>query len=470
MNQYGKLLLLETPKACDCVDDLSFLRERHLHALWAEQKWLKPMQTASGLMIEVISPGIWNNGPGPDFLKAELKIQGVTLRGDIEIHIKDESWDHHGHNNDSRYNNVVLHISMTAGGTAKQITKENGERPAQAYFENYLTQPIDQLIHIIELDHYPYKEFLGAGACSQTLFHELDEKAIQALFHEAALWRALKKYDYLNFAIDDAAEILIAGICQGLGFRHNSAAFLQLYRSVQRLEISDEGKMLATLMQMTGFFSEKYEKLWGEDAYYRQLKELSPVQVSQISLNFQQIRPLNHPLRRLVYLSKFLTDPGRFSIQTKLMGLWEAWESIEPADRFLRQMTALIPHYSEAYFETRYFFGEHRPTKKLGLIGDETKLEILLNVFIPFLQNTMKRSSDQLKISALLRAFPHRETGKFKYLSHRFFGQTDKKEWIARGDLQQGAYQLHKDFCQHYESSCQGCPFVKKYKNNFNLS
>lgn len=468
MSSYAKLLLLDTPKACDRQQDPCLLRERHLHALWAEQKWLKPLKTASGSSIEVVSPGIWNSGAGPDFLKAELKMDGNTVRGDIEIHLKDESWAQHGHNSDPRYNDVILHLSLYGESAPQTITKENGTSPSQAYLENALIVPPEQLVLLIDLDLYPYKEFLGSGTCAQTLFQELNAGAIETFFHEAALWRSSKKYEQLNFYVDDSAEILIAGVCQALGFKQNSAAFLQLYRYVQRLNIEDEKVMLATLMKLTGFFGEKYQKLWGNDLYYQELALLGEQETFRFPLSFQQIRPLNHPLRRLVYLSKFLTDPRRYFIQTELMSLWDAAETLEPVAGFSKKMNALIPSYTDSYFENRFFFGDATSKKRLGLIGEETKNEILLNSFIPFLQNTMKQSADQIKISVLVKSFPHRATGKYNYLTHRFFGQTEKNKILARGDLQQGAYQLHKDFCQHYESSCTGCPFVKRFKNIFN--
>lgn len=464
MNPYGRLLQLETPKACEKNKDNLPIRERYLHALWAEQKWFNPLKTVSGDSIEVISPGIWNSSPGPDFLKAELKIDGAIVRGDIEIHIKDEAWEQHQHHIDPRYNDVVLHISLFGENSPKAIRKANGTAAEQSYFESALTVSPESLVNLIDLDQYPYKEFLGSGTCAHTLFQQLPDEKIDDFFHQAALWRSRKKYEHLNFFVDDSAEILIAGVCQALGFKQNSALFLELYRYVSRLNVTKEIEMLSLLMQLTGFFNDKYQKLWGADPYYQQLLALAPNEIPRFHLNFTQVRPLNHPLRRLVYLSKFLTDPRRHSIQTQLMNLWDTCDSVQS---ILKQLKSLIPSYTDDHFEKRYFFENHHSAKRLGLIGEDTINEILLNSFIPFLQNTMNCDADRSKISDLIKAFPHRPTGKFKYLKHRFFGQEKKGTALLRGDLQQGAYQLHKDFCQYYESSCNGCPFVKRYQSTF---
>ena len=41
------------------------------------------MAAASGATIEIIHPGDWNRGAGPDFLGAEILVDGKRLRGDI---------------------------------------------------------------------------------------------------------------------------------------------------------------------------------------------------------------------------------------------------------------------------------------------------------------------------------------------------------------------------------------------------
>lgn len=468
MQRYARILQPETQKASDSpVCPTKSLRERHLHAIWAEQKWFLDLMTSQGDRIEVLAPGIWNTGPGPDFIKAELKINGTLLKGDIEIHLHDRGWEQHGHHHDPRYNDVILHISLYHDSSNRLIQSENGVIITQTYLERRLILPIDELIALIDLDLYPHKEYLGSGTCAKVLFSELEDVHIESFFHEAALWRAKKKYEHLNFFVTDSADLLVAGICQALGFKNNSTTFLRLFRELQSRKLPTESETLAFVMKATGFFSEKYRKLWGQDAFYQRLLELSPLSTSSYPLHYAQVRPLNHPLRRLVYLAKLMSDPTKDKIQRGLMALWERFDQYNKLSTFLKEMRTLIPDYHDSYFESRYFFGNLTSNKRLGLIGEETKNEILLNVFIPFLLCTMVKDRDQERLSKIMTMIPFRTTGKSKYLAHRFFGQSARNQLLARGDLQQGAYQLHKDFCQHYESSCNGCPFINRYKNVF---
>src|SRR5437868_5565612 len=89
-----------------------FFTERHLQAVWLEQKYFKNLRAVSGEEIRVISPGIWNAEAGPDFLKAHLRIGNCDYKGDIEIHLAESGWYQHRHHEDPRYNNVVFHLSL----------------------------------------------------------------------------------------------------------------------------------------------------------------------------------------------------------------------------------------------------------------------------------------------------------------------------------------------------------------------
>ncbi len=51
-----------------------------------------------------------NKNSGPDFFNARIKIGETVWAGNIEIHIKSSDWYAHKHQNDSAYENIILHI------------------------------------------------------------------------------------------------------------------------------------------------------------------------------------------------------------------------------------------------------------------------------------------------------------------------------------------------------------------------
>ena len=173
------------------------LTERHLQAVWYEQKYFRNLKTSDEQDVKVISPGIWNSEAGPDFLKAHLKIGNKEFRGDVEIHLLPESWKQHHHHIDSRYNHVVFHLSLWKQKKEKLITTQKGKCIHQAFLENFLTIPLGRIVQLIDLDLYPYKKFVGSGRCSQALFHSLPKKKVESFFQLAADWRLQQKRIYL---------------------------------------------------------------------------------------------------------------------------------------------------------------------------------------------------------------------------------------------------------------------------------
>lgn len=60
--------------------------------------------------MQIIIPGKLNTNQGPDFTNAQIKIDGTTFVGSIELHLKASHWNEHGHSDDVHYKNVILHV------------------------------------------------------------------------------------------------------------------------------------------------------------------------------------------------------------------------------------------------------------------------------------------------------------------------------------------------------------------------
>ena len=69
------------------------------------------LRAGNGRRFRVIYPGRIGTTAGPDFRDAVLEEEGVGLvRGDVEVHVRQRDRNAHGHDNDPRYNGVVLHL------------------------------------------------------------------------------------------------------------------------------------------------------------------------------------------------------------------------------------------------------------------------------------------------------------------------------------------------------------------------
>ncbi|WP_068468955.1 DUF2851 family protein [Candidatus Protochlamydia phocaeensis] len=467
-------LLDPFPCASEKKQAYALLTERHLQAVWLEQKYVRGWTTKEGERIEVLSPGIWNTEAGPDFLKAHIRIGKQEYRGDIEIHLSDEEWYAHGHHQDPRYNQVMLHLSYHLPSRALSIRKENGQAAVQVYVEKSLSVPLSRLMRLVDLDLYPYRRFVSSGKCEKELFQRLSESQIKDLLMSAAYWRLERKADYLQNRLADRSLQLAGGMAMALGYRHNAEAFLELFLFLLPYRDLPYSDLLAIALGCCGFFEEGRKWSWEQSIYYQQLRTAWGAWKDQIihqaSLRLDRIRPLNHPIRRLAYLVKLLQDRKLDSLWFDLLAVWQAQaidvQSPKEVVKLVQRLIDLIPNYEDPYWKRHFTFEACVQREELPLVGEDLKREMLINTYLPLLYATIKEKGDYEEWRAFQRLYQTLKSplsSKKRYLMHRFFGESSKKNLLKYSEMAQGAYQLHKDFCLHFEASCDGCPFVERY-------
>lgn len=451
------------------------LTERHMQAMWLEQKYFKSL-IINNLSVEVISPGIWNSESGPDFLKAHLKVGNEEWRGDIELHLSQESWYQHGHHTDPHYNQVMLHICYwPAAKEQLTLTSENKPVPV-VHMQPALTIPESRILKLIDLDLYPYQHFAGSGKCSHLLFNRLSPEQSQQLLRSAAAWRLKTKLEQLTAKIPNDALRLIGGISMVLGYKHNAESFLRLFEKVLQQRLENEFSLLAYALGISGFFSPHFQDKWKTSPFYQQLVKQYHMLNSpcpHIFLKLDKTRPANHPARRLAVLVKMIRDPQIWTLESTLIFLWQSqWNHKQSKDwNNLKQLCMeIIPSYTDEYWDRHYTFEDHDQQKPITLVGEDLKQEILINVGLPLLYANIEKRNNEAEKQAFVQFYssiPATKTNKSRYLGYRFFGNYNQQVKLTKADLQQGAYQIHRDFCIHFEASCQGCPFVERYAKAF---
>jgi len=87
------------------------MQEDFLHYIWQYQKLTTlGLKTVQGNDLQVISVGELNTNSGPDFYNSRVVICHQEWVGTVEIHLKASDWFVHQHQNDSAYDNVILHV------------------------------------------------------------------------------------------------------------------------------------------------------------------------------------------------------------------------------------------------------------------------------------------------------------------------------------------------------------------------
>lgn len=472
---YASLLSSLSPKAAESHAPYTYLTERHLQVMWYEQKYFKNLTTSIGEPIQVISPGIWNAESGPDFQKAHLLIGNKEIRGDIEIDLMDENWVHHKHHQDSRYHQVILHISFWKPNKQKPLVTAEGKQLITTYLEPFITISPTRIISLIDLDLYPYKQFLGSGKCAQALFKHLSEEEIRRFFRQSSEWRLSKKQLYLASRFDEEPLQFAGGIAMALGYKQNTEPFLDLFQTLYPLKNLSEANLFSLALGSCGFFQETFRKKWQDSSFYQSLlslwQEKSSLLQRRIALRLSHIRPLNHPVRRLFILAKLISDPYLTHYFVRLTSLWDhSWQGNKKWSELRRTLTNLIPSYQDPYWNTHFLFELQEQKKPLSLIGEDLKKQILINTFLPLLYHKIvirENPEEKKAFLSFYASFNEAENSKTRYLAHRFFGDSEKRILLRKSQHAQGAYQLHKDFCIHFEASCVGCPFVDRFKRLF---
>jgi|FLOH01.1.fsa_nt_gi hypothetical protein len=85
-------------------------QEVALQQSWKHLPLFRPLELKDETTLLIIDTGQLNDGAGPDFLNAQLLIDGELLLGDVECHLKSRDWYYHGHDNDKKYHRVILHV------------------------------------------------------------------------------------------------------------------------------------------------------------------------------------------------------------------------------------------------------------------------------------------------------------------------------------------------------------------------
>lgn len=449
------------------------LTERHIQAIWLEQKYIKNLVTKEGEKVKVISPGIWNAEAGPDFLKAHLVIGGKEVHGDIEIDLCEEYWNTHNHSRDERHRNTILHIVYWNSKAQFSTTTLAGKAIPTVFLEDRLTISQKRIGRLIDLDLYPYKKFVGTGRCSKLLFHKCGEDKSAQLLRTAALWRLGQKRQYLSEWVPSTPLQPLGGIAMALGYKQNTQVFLELFLWLLSYRDRPQREILSAAMGACGYFEEAYMSRWQpSDEYnnlYRLWQSMAAEAEHQCKLVLNQIRPLNSPLRRLAYLSFLMSDPHSEKILEKLKTLWSSFlpslGERKGMQRLYQSLLSLIPEYNDAHWNSHYNFEEEPRKEFLSLIGESTKKQVLINTFLPLIYQVVLQRFDMGEMAAFqnfYRSLASSKSGKSRYLQHRFFGE-DTRDRLKQADLEQGALQIHRDFCIYYEASCEGCPFVERY-------
>ncbi|HMO04212.1 MAG TPA: DUF2851 family protein [Kiritimatiellia bacterium] len=439
--------------------------ERHVQAVWFDQRW-RPggLITATGERVEVVYPGRWNMEAGPDFLDAVL-VLGPGMRrieGDVEVHVFPSGWRQHGHRHDPRYRRVVAHVTYFEG------VVEPGELPPGAVeipLRSLLQAQPGFAFEHLDVTEYPYAGRSDQPPC-RTLLRGWPPEAKIRLLVSAGHARMRLKAERLAAAVAERGldQVWYESVLAAMGYQHNKRAAQALAElaPLDHWRACADGDVLrgyAILAGLSGLLPAEMDGAWDVetrdfvrmiwDVWWRE-KSRFPAGLPRSAWRLHGIRPLNHPLRRLMGAARMLI--GAATARQALA----AWV-FPDARRSVLALDAACHGPEAGSGPWREYVGGTRSSRPVALVGQDRLNALLLNVVLPL---AAASGFDPVTLDANLASIkPEPLNQIMKQTAHYLFGTEFPSRWLASASARQGLMQVFHDYCLHDRSQCARCPF-----------
>jgi len=282
------------------------MKEDFLQMVWQQQLHTLPAETTDGLKIQVIRPGIRNHSDGPDFANARIVMDGLEWNGAVEIHVRADEWNQHGHQHDPAYEGVILHVVWEQN---KAVFRKDGSQVPT--FELRERIPLGIILRYREIistkESLACKPFMGQ--IEPVLIGSMLDKVLAERLENRAE-EILREHRQNGFDWILSSAWLLA---RCLGMKGNEEPMANLIQNLPTRMIlgakENENKILACLLGLGGFLEktgdDKHKKLKEEYETLCAGHELKPL---KILWKKSGMRPGSFPEIRIRQLAKFLVN------------------------------------------------------------------------------------------------------------------------------------------------------------------
>lgn len=412
--------------------------EELLQFIW-QYKLLKPLPliTQSGSEIFVTYPGELNKNAGPDFSNARIRINNVTLTGNVEVHIKTSDWLKHNHQHNKSYDTIILHVVYEHDLNLLQNETNNVEvLELKSLIDAATFKTYEQLCE----DGYKLPCASQLPLVNDFKFTSwLERMTIERL--EIKVKRIEEIFKATN---SDYAQTFYALLLRNFGFYVNAVPFELLARHLPLnllLKHSDnllqlEALLLGTSGLLDDQFEDKYiQNLQNEFAYLKTKYRLTSLKKELFK--FSRLRPANFPTVRLAQFAGLVhSNPKLFS---------------NPHDHYnFAELKTALNITASGYWASHYKPDGSTQSKELTF-GMASIENLVINTFAPFFFFYSKKSAKSHYSDAalaLLNACAFEANTKTKLFSA-------KKEQLKDAACSQGIINLYDNYC--IKKQCLTC-------------
>lgn len=440
--------------------------ERHLRCIWYDARYRPAhLETADGQRVTVLDPGRWNLEAGPDFRDAILRIEPAErqVRGDVELHVRPQDWDRHGHADDPRYRRMVAHVTWFPGVLPSAALPAGVLQIALAPV--FTARPAFSF-DALDVTAYPYASLDGDPPCRRE-FRPRSPDQQAAVLESAGQERLRRRTERLAAAIEarGATQVLYEESMAALGYKHNRTPFRELAARIpatvlDEVAAGDAQHAYALLCGVSGLLPDPaapgrdaatrafLRSLW--DLWWRHAAEWSGRTLGRADWVLANLRPPNQPLRRLMAAAEwFGTRPA---LHERIL------ECAADADSpWVRRLVSHLEATGlNSFWATREGLNGKPRAQPLAIVGRGRAAALLANVILPWLAAQGRAAC----AAAALERLPAEDDNQIvRHTAHALLGRDHNPALYRSGLRQQGLLQIFHDFCLNRRAGCEGCPF-----------
>ncbi|MDE2778088.1 MAG: DUF2851 family protein [Chloroflexota bacterium] len=422
------------PALLERKEEYQPLPEKALARLWQKRAARqREFRTSAGRRVRVLYPGRPGTAAGPDFRDALLEVEGTGLvRGDVELHLRQQDWYAHGHSGDPNYNGVVLHAALETSPRTTDL--QNGGRA-----------PVISLASLLEDDDSAGEEAgsgdpeVGEGG---GLWPLLERKGWRRPDDAEEMGRLLDAAGDARFRVraavfasltgeQSADQCLYEGLMEALGYRANRQPFLKLAQRAPWEMLAAEALAQAPQLR-SGLVQERLLEVSGLAAApgnrKRRKSGFGPALAVDEWHTFR-VRPANHPRHRIAGAARLL---ARFLVASPPAG------EAPLADALAERVAGGKP---SALTDALAVKGDSAGGP--AFIGADRARDMAVNVALPFLHALSGDAEDSTAL-ALYRKFPRLQPNE---ITREMADQLLHPDWAAlvtTARRQQGLIHLHR--------------------------
>ncbi len=210
---------------------MEIIREDFFHFLWKNLNFAQfGLKTTAGEAVYVVHPGYSNDGDGPDYRFAKIRLNHILFHGDIELHRFASDWIRHGHHHDSRYERVILHVVVHDDRYNREVSTSDGQRIPTLELRSSLTGSLARLWRAFHRPvDLPCTDIITQ--IPEPVFRDMMDAWDRSFFNNR-LERLVQLYPSEKPITPAWQEMLIRGVFQGLGYHKNQENMLKMAGSL----------------------------------------------------------------------------------------------------------------------------------------------------------------------------------------------------------------------------------------------